>query len=497
MRALSRDTTPAGALIGACAPDATGIVHLGLGNFHRAHAAVFTAEALAVEGGDWGIAGFANASDRVAGPMRAQDHRYSILELSGEGTRAGVVDVHRRVGVVAADPGAFVASLVEPGHRILTLTVSEVGYSRSPRTGALDVDHADVRADLDAPQSPRTAVGLVARGLTLRAETGEPFTVLSCDNLQSAGRATRQVVTEFLQSSGATGDVLDFVANRVSFPNAMVDRIVPGTTPQTSDEVAALLGVVDRAPVRAEKFSMWVLEDDFAAGRPAWDRAGAIMSDEVEAYELVKLRLLNGSHSLIAYLGGLDGQPTIPDAWSQDFVRDAVLAGIRDDYLPSIRLPRGFDSAPYVEQLTHRWGNTALGDRTARVGSDGSTKLLQRIPDAALHALADGRVPHMLALTTAAWIAAVSAPPGFDAGPVAAEMNEPARERLAQATRGARTAREHARRVLTGGFLPDALVAHESFAGRVEELVDTIVHHGARAAAREATAASAARTETR
>ncbi|MFG6475231.1 mannitol dehydrogenase family protein [Microbacterium sp. P06] len=496
MRALSRDTTPAGALIGASAPDATGMVHLGLGNFHRAHAAVYTAEALALAGGEWGIAGFANASDRVAAPMRAQDHRYSILELSDEGTRAGVVDVHRRADVVADDPDAFVSSVAEARHRILTLTVSEVGYSRSSRTGALDLESPRVRADLDTPRSPRTAVGLIARGLTLRAEAGDPFTVLSCDNLQSAGRATRQVVTEFLQHSGAADDVLDFVAQRVSFPNAMVDRIVPATTAETSAEVASLLGVTDGAPVRAEKFSMWVLEDDFAAGRPAWDAAGAIMSDEVEAYELVKLRLLNGSHSLIAYLGGLDGQPTIPDAWGQDFVRDAVLAGIRHDYLPSIELPRGFDPAPYVEQLTHRWGNTALGDRTSRVGSDGSTKLLQRIPDAALHALADGRTPHLLALTVAAWIAAVSAPSGFDAGAIAAEMNEPARQSLAAATRGARDNREHARRVLEGGFLPDALVAHRPFTDRVADLVDTIVRHGARAAAKEATAAAAAGTET-
>lgn len=474
------------AIIGASAPDETGIVHLGLGNFHRAHAAVHTANALAAEAGPWGIHGFANRSARIVEAMRAQDHRYSVLELSERGERAGVVDVHRAAGIAAEDPDAFVAAVAKPGHRILTLTISEVGYSRSSRTGALDTDLSDVRADIADPASARSAVGLIARGLVERSTHGEPFTVLSCDNLQSAGRATRQVVTEFLQASGARDDVLAYVADRVSFPNAMVDRIVPATTPETSDAVARLLGVQDRCPVRAEEFSMWVLEDSFAGGRPAWDRAGAIMTDEVEAYELVKLRLLNGSHSLMAYLGALDGRESIAAAFAEPFVREAVLAGIRDDYLPSIALPTGFDPDEYIASLTSRWSNAPLGDRTSRVGSDGSTKLLQRVPEPAEQALAADRVPQHLALTVAAWICCVAPPSGFDPGRIAAEMQEPARDRLGEATRGATGPRAHARAVLAGGFLPDSLVQHSAFVDRVADLVDAIVRDGVRAAAAEA-----------
>jgi fructuronate reductase len=487
MRRLARLTTPEDAVIGASAGSASGIVHLGLGNFHRAHAAVYTAEALAAEPGDWGIHGFANRSHEVVEAMRAQDGRYAVIEYSDHGRRAGVLDVHRGLGVLADEPESFVAAVAEPRHRILTLTVSEVGYCRSPRTGTLDVDLDEVRHDIADPAHPRSTIGLIARGLAERAAGGAPITVLSCDNLQSNGHATRAVVTEFLHASSASDDVLAFVTERVSFPNSMVDRIVPATTGQTRSAVAELLGVDDHCPVPAEDFSMWVLEDAFTAGRPAWERAGAVFSDEVHAYELVKLRLLNGSHSLIAYLGLLDGRATIAEAWAQDFVEDAVRACIAEDYLPTITLPRGFDTDAYVESLSHRWANAALGHRTSQVGTDGSVKLLQRIPEPALIALRAGRVPHLLALTVAGWICAVAPPSGFDPGPYAGEIREPARARLAAVTRGAPGPREHAVAVLDNGFLPDDLTSHRAFVERVADLVASIARAGIRAAAREAT----------
>jgi fructuronate reductase len=489
MPRLSCHTTPEGALLGASAGDATGIVHLGLGNFHRAHVAAYTAKALASEAGDWGIHGFANRARDVVAAMRAQDGRYSILELSERGRRAAVVDVHRELGVLADAPDAFISAVAAPSNRILTLTVSEVGYCRSPRHGGLDLELEDVRADLADPTRPRSTIGRIASGLAARAAHGTPMTVLSCDNLQSNGHVTRSVLTEYLSASSASEDVLNFVAHHVAFPNSMVDRIVPSTTEQTRAIVGELLGVDDRCPVPAEEFTMWVLEDDFAAGRPAWDRAGAIMSDEVEAYELVKLRLLNGSHSLIAYLGILDGQATIADAWAQPFVRDAVHACVAAEYLPTIALPRGFDVDAYLDSLSHRWANAALGHRTAQVGTDGSVKLLQRIPEPALLALRDGRIPHFLALTVAGWIAAVAPPAGFDPGPYAAEIREPARQRLAQVTRAAAGPGDHAMAVLRSGFLPDDLVAHDAFTHRVAELVKTIVRSGIRAAVQDATQA--------
>ncbi len=484
--ALNRSNAPFDALVGASAPDRTGIVHLGLGNFHRAHAAVYTAQAMAAAGGDWGIRGFANSSDRVVAPLRAQDNLYSILQLTESGTQAGLIDVHRNLGIASADPDAVVSAIADPAHRIVTLTVSEAGYTRDAVTGRLAVDSPALIAELKSAGTPRSTIGMIARGLSRRVESGEPMTVLSCDNLQSAGEVTRTAVTDYLDAAGASQDVLDFVQKSVSFPNAMVDRIVPKTTASHTAAVAELLGVEDQAPVPAEDFTMWVLEDDFAAGRPAWDQVGALFTDEVEAYEMVKLRLLNGSHSLIAYLGVLSGAATIDASWSLDSVRSAVLGGIEHDYLPTFTLPTGFDAADYVAQLDARWRNPLIGHATTQVGSDGSLKLLQRIPEAALFHLGQGRMPHHLALCTAAWIACVAPPLGFTPGPLAADIREPAREALAEAVSGAVTIDDHVRRILGGGFFPAELAAEDSFTQRVAELLALLTRDGVPAAAADA-----------
>lgn len=491
MAPLNRHTLPVDRLIGAPAPDRVGIVHLGIGNFHRAHAAVNTALAMAAAGGDWGILGVANRSRRIVDPLSAQDGLYSILQLSPAGEGVGLVDVHRGTLVAATDGPDVVRAIADPGHRIVTLTISEKGYHRSAATGRLDVEAPEVRADLARPDDPRTPLGQLARGLVLRhAQSQAPVSVLSCDNMQSAGTTSRRMVEEFLTAAGVGDEVLDWLRTSVTFPNAMVDRIVPGTTEDTRRDVERLLGLRDEIPVPAEAFTMWVLEDRFAAGRPAWEAAGAIFTDEVEAYELVKLRLLNGSHSLISYLGALAGRETIPAARAEDFVADSVRAAIEREYLPSIALPSGFDADAYVAQLFDRWSNTALGDRIARVGSDGSAKLLQRIPGPALRMLERGEMPHEMALTAAAWICCVAPPTGFDPGPVAAAMEEPAREGLARATAGTADVAHHVSAIFGAGFFPEDLAAESGFVDRVAELATVIVGSGVRAAAREALAAA-------
>jgi fructuronate reductase len=495
---LDRSALPAVPLIGASAPEATGIVHLGLGSFHRAHAAVYTAQAMAAAGGDWGIVGVASRSRGVVDALSAQGHLYTVLELSAERERADVVDVHRRTLVAADQTAELLAEIASAATRIITLTVSEHGYHRNASSGDLDLDADAIRADLADPDHPRTTIGQLAAGLARRLRAGgAPVTVLSCDNLQSAGRTTGRLVGRYLDALAVPAEVQDWVAAAVTFPNAMVDRIVPATTDATRERVRALLGVDDAVPVPAEAFSMWVLEDRFAAGRPAWERAGAIFTPEVEAYELVKLRLLNGSHSLIAYLGALDGRETIAASRGQDFVARCVDAAIHDEYLPSIELPSGFDAEAYVAQLFDRWANAALGDRTARVGSDGSVKLLQRVPGAALAALARGQVPHQLALTVAGWICCVCPPAGFDPGPVAAAMLDPARERLARATAAAAGVRGHVEAVLRGGFFPAELAASDAFTRQVADSAELVVRHGVRRAAAEALAARPSHPEER
>ena len=485
-QALSRATLTS-SVLGVSAPPTPGMLHLGIGNFHRAHAAVHTAKAMAAKGGDWGIVAVANRSRRVVDSLVAQDYLYSILELSSAGERVDVLDVHREALVAAEQTTELMARIAAPEIRIVTLTISENGYCRNAVTGDLDVDGEAISTDLANPAAPRTSIGQLA-GALIRRYQGDagPITILSCDNLVSAGHTAHRMVSQYLQATQTPSGFEEWFQACVTFPNAMVDRIVPGTTDATRTRVRELLGLADAIPVPAERFSMWVIEDRFAAGRPAWEEAGAIFSDEVEAYELVKLRLLNGSHSLIAYLGGLDRQPTIPSSFGQDFVRECVTELLNTEYLPSIALPTGFDAQAYIAQLFDRWSNHALGDATARVGSDGSLKLLQRVPDPALRMLNRGEVPQQLALMVAGWIACVAPPAGFDPGPIAAAMIEPAKNKLGAVTTGAGSVRAHVEAIMRGGFFPDALAAHDEYVARVAEFVQIITAHGVRDAARAA-----------
>ncbi|MFJ8816284.1 mannitol dehydrogenase family protein [Amycolatopsis thermoflava] len=489
---LSPTTTPRSTLLHDRAPAETGIVHLGLGNFHRAHQAVHTAAALAAEDGPWGILGVASTSTTVADALRQQGLRYAVVEISPDGSRVVVPAVHTGALVAAREPEPVLDALAAPGTRVITLTVTEHGYTLDPRTGGLDLGHPGIRADLDGwsgHAAPKTTVGLIVRGLQRRARThGAPVTVLSCDNLLHNGRLTGALVAEFAaELPRAERDELAAYLPAVTFPDSMVDRIVPATTDAYRDAVATRLGVCDTVPVPAEPFSMWVIEDSFAAGRPAWDRGGAVFTGDVGPYELLKLRLLNGTHSLLAYLGALDGRATIPEATARPAIREAASRVLHDEYLPTVPVPANIDLGEYVDQLFRRWSNTALGHRTQQVGSDGSVKLAQRVPGPALTHLAAGRMPHHLALTVAAYLCCVAPPAGFDPGPHASAMADPARSRLAPLA--ARPPREFAVAALGTGLLGNELAGHAGFTARVGALIDVLVRHGVDAATREAAGA--------
>jgi fructuronate reductase len=474
-------------------PAAAGILHLGLGSFHRAHQAVYTAAALAEHGGEWGIVGVASRSRAIVDALHAQDMQYAVATISPEGTALSIPGAHTDAFVAADDPARVVASIADPAMRIVTLTVTEHGYSYSAATGHLDTADPAIVADL-AGGAPTSTIGQLARGLQRRAASGAPLTVLSCDNLAANGHHTARLVREFLgllpASEGA--ETLAFLDAAVRFPSSMVDRIVPATTASLRAEVGPLLGAYDEIPVPAEPFSMWAIEDDFAAGRPAWDAGGAVFSTEVGRYEQMKVRLLNGTHSLIAYLGALSGTATIPDAVVRPEIERAARAILEREYVPSIQAPNGVDLDEYIEELFVRWGNSALGHRTSQVGSDGSVKLGQRIPEPALQALARGDMPHLIALTVAGYLVCMAPPAGFDPGPFALEMRDPARTRLVGLS--ARSGAELAARALGDLHLfGTGLADRPAFLTRTAELVDTITRDGVAAAI--ADAVDAARTE--
>lgn len=475
------------------APGGAGILHLGLGSFHRAHQAVYTAAAMRADGGDWGIIGVASRSRRVVDALHAQDHLYAVATISPDDASLVVPGVHTDSYVAATDPARVVDDLADPRIRIATLTVTENGYSYSPSTQRLDVTDPVVAADLRGAD-PRSTIGQLARGLQRRAALGgEPISILSCDNLVSNGSHTEKLVRDFLgelpDAEGA--DVLAYLDRAVTFPSSMVDRIVPATTPELVDRVAALLGVRDDVPVPAEPFTMWAIEDRFAGGRPAWEAGGAVFTDEVGAYEQLKVRLLNGTHSLIAYLGALRGAATIPDAIALPDIEAAAAAILRQEYEPSVTAPAGVDIAQYESDLFSRWGNSALGHRTSQVGSDGSVKLGQRIPGPVLQAFERGAFPHLIALTVAAYLACIAPPAGFDPGPHAAAMADPARERLSAVT--TRGGRDLAARAIVDLQLFGEELAHRSgFVDRVGDLLDTIVSRGVDHAIADSLSASGA-----
>ena len=475
-------------------PRSAGILHLGLGSFHRAHQAVYTAAALAAGGGDdWGIIGVASRSRAVVDAMHAQDMLYSVAEISPAGTRLAIPAIHTDAFVAADDVERVVRGIADPEIRIVTLTVTENGYSYSPSTGHLDLSDPIIAADLRG-EGPASTIGQLARGIQRRAgASGAPLTVLSCDNLAANGSHTRRLVREFLQSlPGAEGsDALAFLDAHVSFPSSMVDRIVPSTTDELRDRASGLLGVRDEIPVPAEPFTMWAIEDDFRAGRPAWEAGGAVFTDEVGRYEQMKVRLLNGTHSLIAYLGALRGAETIPDAIGLSDIDGAARIVLSDEYLPSLEMPAGVDFDAYQAQLFDRWGNTALGHRTTQVGTDGSVKLRQRIPEPAVQALDAGTMPHLIALTVAGYLSCLAPLRGFEPGRFADAMTDAARPRLAELAARAKNGGELADAAISGLHLfGDELAERPTFIARVGELVDVITAAGVEAAVADSVSAA-------
>jgi fructuronate reductase len=487
---LSRATTgtAAGVAPARAAAPAPGILHLGLGSFHRAHQAVYTDAAITAAGGDWGIIGVASRSRSVVDALREQDMLYTVADISPTGTRYTMPAVHSGAFVAADEPERVVRELADARIRIVSLTVTENGYSYSPSTGHLDTSDPLIAADLRG-DAPRSTIGLLVRGIQQRATgSGAPLTVLSCDNLAENGRHTEHLVREFaaLLPGPEGADISAFLDSSVRFPSSMVDRIVPATTDELRARTAADLGVFDAAVVPAEPFSMWAIEDDFASDRPRWEAGGAVFTDEVGRYEQLKMRLLNGTHSLIAYLGALSGRETIPDSIALDRIETAARGVLREEYEPSVEVPSTVDVRAYEAQLFDRWRNTALGHRTRQVGTDGSVKLRQRIPAPALALLDAGRMPHRLALTVAAYLSCVAPLDGFDPGPQAAAMQDAARARLAGFAAESANGIELARRAIgQDHLLGDDLASRSEFVDRVGELVEIIHRHGVAAAAED------------
>lgn len=396
--AASRPLVPPGAT-------GTGIVHLGVGAFYRAHQAVYNEEAIAAAGGDWGTVAVAPRSADVVAGLQAQDHLFSVTSVSGAGADTRVVGALTGARHAPSDPGAVVALLADPAVRVVTLTVTEKGYRLDPVTGALTVD-ADLLADLTRDRPPATVPGLLLCGLLARhrADAG-PIALMSCDNLPANGQRVHGLVEQARRlMPGTPRGFGDWLHDSVTFPGTMVDRIVPATTPATLAAAATALGARDLAAVHGEPYRQWVIEDRFPGGRPAWERAGVVLTGDAGPWERLKVRTLNGVHSAIAYLGALAGRETIVQALDIPGMRQAMACFVAEDVAGSLTPPPGVSVLAYGESVLERFANPAIAHRTLQVAMDGSQKLPQRVLHTILDRRAAGATPRWAALAVAGWM---------------------------------------------------------------------------------------------
>ena len=431
-----------------------GVVHLGIGAFHRAHqAAVFEA---ALASGDlrWGVIGVSLRSASVRDQMNPQDGLYTLLVREGAVQTPQIIGAVQHVLVAPEEPEAVVAALASPDTHLVTLTVTEKGYCLDRKTGKLMAEDADVAADLAGLERPRTAAGFLVAALARRRTEGlAPLSILSCDNLPHNGALLKGAVLAMAEAHDPA--LAAWIAQGCTFPATMVDRIVPATTDEDIAGLAALTGVEDRAMVKAEPFLQWVIEDSFAGERPDFAALGVQLADAVAPWEEAKLRLLNGAHSAIAYLGGLAG-----DAFVHEFVGTAqgraFVERLWDEVVPTLNPPAGLDVPAYRQELMARFANSALQHRTRQIAMDGSQKLPQRLL-APLAAVAEqGGSFAAITLAVAAWVrwqAGTS-----DAGESFA-IDDPAAAALADALRLAATPRARVTAALgVLGHVPDAAV---------------------------------------
>ncbi|MPT25158.1 MAG: mannitol dehydrogenase family protein [Starkeya sp.] len=380
-----------------------GIVHIGLGNFHRAHQAVYLDDLFALgEGHDWAIigAGVRPADAAMRDALKAQDCLSTVIELDPTGRRA------RRIGAmidflpVERGNGALIAAMARPEIRIVSLTVTEGGYFMDS-AGRLDTGAPDIQADAARPDVPETAFGAILAALKRRRAAGvPPFTVMSCDNLPGNGHVTQQVVVGLARLSDPA--FADWVEAHVAFPNGMVDRITPATGARER-AMAAAFGLDDPVPVTCEPFRQWVLEDHFPAGRPALEKAGVVFTEHVHAYEAMKIRILNGGHAIIAYPGGLMDVDLVHEAMEEPLISAFLDKVEREEIIPIVPPVPDTDLHDYYAVIRERFANPEVADTVRRLCLDGSNRQPKFIVPSIRDNRAAGRLPMGLILESALW----------------------------------------------------------------------------------------------
>ena len=454
-----------------------GIVHLGLGAFYRAFGAIYVAEAMAASGGDWGIVGVSLKNPTTRDALTPQNWAYTSVTLAKNDESTKVIDLLENVLVAPENPAAVLEAMADPGVRIVSLTVTEKGYCHNPATGVLTVDHPDIAHDLQQ-EMPRSAPGFLVRALARRRAAGAPpFTVLSCDNLPENGALVRQIVLDFAHLIDPS--LAQWIGENGRFPATMVDRITPATTSADIARVTAVTGLYDSAPVLHEPFRQWVIEDNFVRDmRPDFNAVGVEMVKDVSRFEQMKLRMLNGSHSALAYLGYLAGHETVSDTVA-DPTFTAYVRQLWGEIMPVVRAPQGFDLHDYAQALMERYANPKIRHRTWQIAMDGSQKLPQRLLSSLEANIAAGKPAPGLCLAVAAWMYYVG---GIDQSGRPIEVKDPMAERLRALSDAANTPADKVAALLSlSEIFPPELA--ETLKAPVTEAAQILWTQGARQAA--------------
>jgi fructuronate reductase len=393
----------------------TKIVHLGVGNFHRAHQALFTEaanntsakitedeQAFSQGHTDWGICGVSLRRPDMRDKLAPQDNLYTVEVRNNDRRTQQIVGVITEMLVAPENPSAVIKKLADPNTKIITLTVTEKAYCLTSE-GQLDLNNSSIQQDLNNLKSPTTAVGYLAAGLQhRRVKNAGPVTIICCDNLSDNGIKLKAAVSDFLKQCDE--QTVDWLADNTAFPCTMVDRIVPHTTDEDIQTTRTAIAAEDLAPIITEPFSQWVIEKQFVTDIPNWQAAGVQLVDDVIPFEKIKLRMLNGSHSTLAYLGCLAGYETVADAMADPAYYSLLERLMCDEMQPTLEVPEGFDINAYREQLLERFANTAMRHMLRQIAMDGSQKLPQRLLPAIRERLTKGQDIQCLSLAVAAWI---------------------------------------------------------------------------------------------
>ena len=407
-----------------------GIMHMSVGGFHRSHQALYIDDALNAGATEWGICGVGllpQDKDNIQA-LADQEGLYTVLERNAKADTARIIGSMKEVMHAPSNPQAVLDRMINPAIKILSLTITEKGYYYDPQ-GNLNTEHPAVKNDLDLSNTPQTVYGYIAQALQQRNAQNIPaFTIMSCDNLPGNGHLTQRLVLEFINLVDT--ELAQWVKENVSFPNAMVDRITPVTTTPIVQIVNSQFLIDDAWPVICEDFKQWVLEDNFSNGRPPLDTVGVQLVADVEPYEKMKVRLLNGSHSALSYLSYLMGYREVDTAMADPLISKFVRSYMDSDVTPSVPNVPGIDLDAYKDKLIERFSNPAISDQVQRLAEDGSTKIPNAILPCISYQLKNDGSIKFAALALAGWFKYLTA---IDEDSNAIEINDPRAEQLTSA----------------------------------------------------------------